>query len=92
MPPIEMRPLRPVAGIETRIARPDDARSEASGKPGEAKPAVTARDALGPGTPPVDAGRIAEIRKAVESGSYPVIPARVADAMIAAGFLLRSAK
>ena len=39
---------------------------------------------------PVDADRVAEIRRAVEQGRYPVIPARIADAMIAAGLLLRT--
>lgn len=39
---------------------------------------------------PVDAGRVAEIRKAIEEGRYPLIPTRVADAMIAAGYLLRT--
>ena len=38
---------------------------------------------------PVDADRVAEIRKAIEDDRYPVIPARIADAMIAAGLLLR---
>lgn len=38
---------------------------------------------------PVDSNRVAQIRKAVEEGRYPVNPAQIADAMIAAGFLLR---
>ena len=38
---------------------------------------------------PVDADRVAEIRKALEEDRYPVIPMRIADAMIAAGLLLR---
>jgi len=39
---------------------------------------------------PVDRERVAEIRKAVEQGRYPLVPARIADAMIAAGYLLRT--
>jgi negative regulator of flagellin synthesis FlgM len=39
---------------------------------------------------PVDAERVAEIRKAIEDGRYPVIPTRISDAMIAAGLLLRT--
>jgi negative regulator of flagellin synthesis FlgM len=39
---------------------------------------------------PVDAERVATIRKAIEDGSYPIIPMQVADAMIAAGLLLRT--
>ena len=41
-------------------------------------------------SPPVDAERVAEIRRAIEQDRYPVIPFRVADAMIAAGLLLRT--
>lgn len=47
---------------------------------------------LDPGDPPVDAERVAQIRKAIENGSYPVVPAKIADAMIAAGLLLRIGK
>jgi negative regulator of flagellin synthesis FlgM len=39
---------------------------------------------------PVDQDRVAEIREAIEHGRYPVIPTKIADAMIAAGFLLRN--
>lgn len=39
--------------------------------------------------PPVDADRVSEIRQAVEEGRYPIVPAKIADAMIAAGFMLR---
>jgi len=57
-----------------------------------AAPAVQTSPALDPGKAPIDTDRVAVIRKAVEEGSYPVIPMRVADAMIAAGVLLRSPK
>ena len=43
----------------------------------------------GAGPVPVDQDRIAQIRKAVENGTYPVIPTRISDAMIAAGMMLR---
>lgn len=36
------------------------------------------------GAPPVDRERVAEIRKALEEGRYPLVPTRIADAMIAA--------
>ena len=45
-----------------------------------------------PGAPPVDVERVTEIRKAIETGAYPIIPTRIADAMIAAGFLLQASK
>lgn len=34
--------------------------------------------------PPVDTDRVAEIRSALRDGTYPLIPAKIADAMIAA--------
>lgn len=42
-------------------------------------------------TPPVDVERVRDIRQAIEKGNYPLVPARIADAMIAAGMLLRTA-
>lgn len=53
---------------------------------------VSHSELLDVGPMPVDAERVGEIRRAIESGRYPLVPARVADAMIAAGLLLRSAK
>lgn len=97
MPPIEFgstgpQPARAVGAVDTRIVRngasaPDQrpvAASDAS--------AVTRSAALDPGAAPVNAERVSEIRKAIDRGNYPVIPMRVADAMIAAGLLLRSGK
>lgn len=34
--------------------------------------------------PPFDADRVAEIRKAIEEDRYPMVPAKIADALIAA--------
>ena len=59
---------------------------------GEPASAVALSDALNPGEAPVDTDRVTLIRKAVEAGDYPVLPARIADAMIAAGFLLTKGK
>jgi len=56
------------------------------------KSTLATSDALEPGQAPVDAERVSQIRKAVENGSYPLVPARIADAMIAAGMFLRSSK
>ena len=35
-------------------------------------------------SPPVDAERVAQIRDALRDGSYPLVPAKIVDAMIAA--------
>lgn len=51
---------------------------------------VTTTDATRAGDVPVDTDRVAQIRRAIEEGSYPVLPARIGDAMIAAGLLLRT--
>ena len=34
--------------------------------------------------PPVDADRVQDIRNALRDGTYPLVPAKIADAMIAA--------
>jgi negative regulator of flagellin synthesis FlgM len=70
----------PVRGVETvRPVRSDTAEANA--------PALSLATA---GTSaPLDADRVAEIRKAIEDDRYPVLPTRIADAMIAAGLLLR---
>jgi negative regulator of flagellin synthesis FlgM len=70
----------PVRG--TAIARPVRSDTAAADAPGLAL--ATAGTSA-----PVDADRVAEIRKAIEDSRYPVIPTRIADAMIAAGLLLR---
>lgn len=105
MPPIEVGPARALSAINARIARKAGAES-LPGANGVAASKASAPDkqaaasgaavettaALDPGSPPVDAERVQMIRKAVESGSYPLLPAKIADAMIAAGVLLRSGK
>ncbi len=89
MPPIQFGPALPVSAVDTRAlrtasggARPQNATSS--------QPGLAIGDALDPGAPPIDAERVELIRKAVETGTYPIVPAKVADAMIAAGLLLRA--
>ena len=87
--------LRPVGPIDARMigtasgtgAAPSGAAAPAStGAVGAYRPS----DALDPGAAPVDMERVNVIRRAIESGTYPVIPTKIADAMIAAGLLLRA--
>jgi negative regulator of flagellin synthesis FlgM len=54
-----------------------------------AAPEVATSLTTGAGSVPVDQDRVTQIRDAVEKGSYPVIPAKIGDAMIAAGVMLR---
>ena len=89
MPPIEMGPTRPVGAIEVRTVRGPASGARQTEKSASPQPAVVRSDVLDPGEAPVDAERVQIIRKAVETGTYPVVPARVADAIIAAGLLLR---
>lgn len=104
MPPIEVGPARAVSAIEARLARtaggesvPGVKNAVATRKSGEtaasqAGATVETSAALDAGSPPVDRERVDMIRKAVEKGTYPVVPAKIADAIIAAGVLLRSPK
>ncbi|MCJ2178233.1 flagellar biosynthesis anti-sigma factor FlgM [Novosphingobium album (ex Hu et al. 2023)] len=104
MPPIEVGPARAASAIDARLARAagGEALPGANGATANrttskntsttASTAVETSDALNPGAAPVDTDRVETVRKAVESGSYPLIPAKIADAMIAAGVLLRSPK
>ena len=92
MPPINLGPALPVGAVDTRALRTATSGSARTEKTASPAPGVVTSDALDPGTPPVDTERVELIRKAVESGTYPVVPAKVADAMIAAGLLLRTAK
>jgi negative regulator of flagellin synthesis FlgM len=92
MPPIELGPTRPIGAIDARVARHAGGQREQAGRADKTAPTVALSDALTVGEPPVDTDRIAVIRKAVETGEYPVVPARIADAMIAAGLLLRKGK
>ena len=92
MPPIELGPARPISAIDpgtVRAAAGGVNKAETTPKP---QAAMVQGDALDPGAAPVDAERVEVIRKAIENNSYPVVPTKVADAMIAAGILLRTPK
>ena len=89
MPSFDIGPTRAVGAISNRPAQ--ETRGQ---KPQQAvsPDAPIASAPVSAGEPPVDFERVAQIRKAVEQGTYPIVPTRVADEMIAAGFLLRIAK
>ncbi len=84
--------MRAISAIDTRMVRHTAGdRSQAAGKPSQVSPVQTS-EALDPGPVPIDAERVTAIRKAIETGTYPLVPAKVADAIIAAGLLLRNLK
>jgi negative regulator of flagellin synthesis FlgM len=75
---------RPVASgerapIEARAATPSPRIGTTAG--GISLEVSAAADAA---TPPVDAERVAQIREALRDGSYPLVPTKIVDAMIAA--------
>jgi negative regulator of flagellin synthesis FlgM len=89
MPSVELSKLQGIAAaravatseraqIETRAAAP---RSSAAPAPGVS---VEIGDAASAASAPVDAERVREIRAALKDGSYPLVPAKIVDAMIAA--------
>lgn len=86
---------RPVGAIDARIVRSAAGAKDPQAAPGAAPtgapaPAYQPSEALDPGQAPVDVERVKVIRHAIETGAYPVIPTKIADAMIAAGLLLRT--
>jgi len=92
MPSIELSKLQGVSAPRAlsesdRAALDARARSRVnSGDNTAEKPGVSIEvgTSVGAGEPPVDSDRVAEVRKALQDGSYPLVPAKIADAMIAA--------
>ena len=88
--------LRQVGTIDARTVRlaanAKDPAAASTTADAVATPAATFQpsQALDPGQAPVDMDRVQVIRRAIETGNYPLIPAKIADAMIAAGLLLRT--
>lgn len=68
------------AQLEAR-ARPAAASGSVPAAPGISVEVSSAPDAV---SPPVDAERVAQIRDALKDGSYPLVPTKIVDAMIAA--------
>ena len=90
----DIGPTSPIRAADPRLAQATSNAAQASGNKSAAprtadKPVVTA-EALSSSEAPVDAERVSMIRRAIEQGTYPVVPARIADAVIAAGLLLRN--
>lgn len=101
MPPIETRLTSPIGRIDAvslngrsvRLASGStDQPAKADGAEGPGSSAVVLGDTLNAGAAPIDADRVAQIRKALEDGTYPILPMTVADAIIAGGLILRTAK
>ena len=98
MSPFEIGATRPVGAVQvkpatTSAAAPDKVETQSPAATAAGSAAQVERSsALDAGAkPPVDAERVKVIRHAIEQGTYPIVPAKIADAMIAAGMLLRNA-
>ena len=97
MPPIEIGPEGPqapraVGAVDHRKVPHRPLGSDRAAEAANARSAVVRSRSVEAGQPPVDAERVALIARAIEQDRYPVLPMKVADAMIAAGLLLRSGK
>lgn len=81
--------LVPVSSIgkgDAKSAASRDAISAEAPQARQAGPGVNVEVVakLDAGDPPVASERVAEIRAALKDGSYPLVPTKIADAMIAA--------
>jgi negative regulator of flagellin synthesis FlgM len=92
MPSVELSKLSAVSASRALTAS-DRAQIEARapGKPGTAPAAsvgisleVSGLAAAEAASPPVDAERVGQIKAALRDGSYPLVPTKIVDAMIAA--------
>ena len=89
MPSVELSKLQGIAA--PRPAATGERASFAT-QPGVARDAgvpapgvsVEIGGAVDAASPPVDAERVAQIRAALQDGSYPLMPTKIVDAMIAA--------
>lgn len=93
---IEPVSARATSTSDTRLPTPAPATpaqntaasATASSAAGQA--AVVSSPTLSAGsTAPVDRERVSQIKKAVQTGTYPLLPTKISDAMIAAGFMLQ---
>jgi len=96
MPPIDTRLTSPIGRIDAVSLNPQAVR-QGSGAAAKAERADAANasgvvlgENLDAGDVPVNADRVTQIRKALEAGTYPILPTSVADAIIAAGLILRT--
>lgn len=89
MPSVELSKL-PAVSAPRAVAAGERAQIEA--RPRSAAPTGTAASGVSlevsapvdAAAPPVDAERVKQIKAALADGSYPLVPTKIADAMIAA--------
>lgn len=91
MPSVELSKLQGIAAPRAVALASERAQIEtragAASRPASATAAgvsVEIGGAVAAASAPVDAERVAEIRAALQDGSYPLVPTKIVDAMIAA--------
>jgi len=93
---IEVSAVRPVNGGEAQItaanSTPTPTTTAASPAHSNAAASMVSATALDAGHVPVDGERVSQIKKAIQTGSYPILPTKISDAMIAAGIMLQVRK
>jgi negative regulator of flagellin synthesis FlgM len=92
MPSVELSKLPSVSAARA-LSASDRAQIEARSRPAAAPAALTGAPsgisvevtgAAEAAIPPVDAERVSQIKAALRDGSYPLVPTKIVDAMIAA--------
>lgn len=90
MPSVELSKLPSVSAARA-LSASDRAQIDARARPATASStastsgiSVEVTGASETATPPIDAERVAQIRDALRDGSYPLVPTKIVDAMIAA--------
>ena len=71
------------------VPAPSTQAPEGPAPEGQAQATLVSTTSAAAGEPPVETDRVNAIRKAIQSGNYPLVPTKIADAMIAAGMILR---
>jgi negative regulator of flagellin synthesis FlgM len=91
MPSVELSKLQGIAApraVSTSERAQIETRAGAASRPAAATSAGVSVEIGGAvdaaASAPVDAERVAEIRAALQDGSYPLVPTKIVDAMIAA--------
>lgn len=86
---IEFNAIGKVGGIPVGSRKPVGDAPRSSATTVAAEPSLVRMDALDAmRVPPIDHERVAEVRSAIARGDYPIRPAKVSDALIAASLLL----
>jgi negative regulator of flagellin synthesis FlgM len=86
---VQLTSVQPTAASVAAAATTSTAAPVSGAAISTAAPEVRTSLSVSAGEAPVDRNRVDEIRKAVQSGTYPLVPAKIGDAMVAAGLMLR---